>query len=328
MKLKCDFCYLGCVLSEGQNGRCGIRVVENGRLHTKGYGDLVGMAVDPVEKKPLYHFLPGKRTFSLAMFGCNLTCSFCQNYSISQKQYFGLEPGRHEEPKQVIELAKRSGCPSISFTYSEPLVWQDYMCEVAQLAKAEGLATIMVTNGTFSSSAIHRILPLIDAFNIDLKGDESYYRRICGGSLKPVQEAIASLMGHHAHLEVTTMVIEAEHTVQMIMGLGELLKESGVQVWHLSRYFPRYKATMGATSDQYLNGMLEIAEQYVPYVYAGNSALKQQTVCPSCKTTLVEGRDHGRPKPVETFLDGRCPVCRSPIYGIWKVGTQNLYDKV
>lgn len=316
MKLRCDFCYRHCQLEEGQTGLCGVRTHKEGKLITSGYGALVSLAVDPVEKKPLYHFLPGSRTMSIAMFGCNLTCQFCQNYLISQSDFAGVIAGQPVDIQEIIDGAKDRHCPSISFTYSEPLVWQDYMLEVAKRAKQEGLATIMVTNGTFSEEALARIVPWIDAYNIDLKGDESFYHRLCGGSDEPVLEAIRYIGRTKAHLEVTTMVMESMHTLSMIETLAHALHERGVQVWHLSRFFPNYHCTEAETSESFLRQALEAAKTgSIPYIYAGNSGMDQSTYCPSCHELLVTDRIRSSIHVLPTLKQGRCSSCRYPIYG-------------
>ncbi len=316
MKIQCDFCYHHCTLDEGQSGICSVRTREQGRIVTKAYGNLVALAVDPVEKKPLYHFLSGSKTLSLAMPGCNLACSFCQNYTISQSSYHQHQGGESVDAPLLVSLAFERNCPSISFTYSEPLVWQDYMLEVASLAKSKGLSTIMVTNGTFSREALERIFPLIDAYNIDLKGDESFYRRMCKGSAKPVLDAIEYLVGKKAHLEVTTMVMESEHDEDQIVALANQLAARGVQVWHMSRYFPRYLATDPATSESYLQQMIKaVSSLGIDYVYAGNSELKQSTLCPRCHAQVVSDRRHAPIHYDKTLKEGRCSACNQEIYG-------------
>lgn len=318
MNQRCDFCYHHCSIAEGQSGICSVRTVEKGRLVTKGYGKLVALAVDPIEKKPLYHFLAGSKTLSIALFGCNLRCEFCQNYTISQPAFSQGQQTQTLDAASVVALAFEHACPSISFTYSEPLVWQDYLIEVATLAKQQGLATIMVTNGTFSEEALERITPLIDAFNIDLKGDESFYRRLCGGSAKPVLEAIGYLVGKGSHVEVTTMVMETEHDPSQLLALAGQLHDRGVNVWHLSRYFERYKATQRATSETYLSEMIKlVAPLGIAYVYAGNSSQRQATYCPHCHTLLVSDRRYGPIQCGKALQGGLCSSCSQKIYGRW-----------
>lgn len=319
MKLRCDFCYHHCLLGEGERGLCSVREHRGGVLVTRLYGELVALAVDPVEKKPLYHFLPFTKTLSLAMFGCNLSCTFCQNHQISQAGYEQENVYRQVDAPQIPFTAKEQGCPSVSFTYSEPLVWQDYMLEVASACKEASLATIMVTNGTFSEEALNRLPPLIDAFNIDVKGDEQFYRSMCDGSLKPVLRGLEVLAKSTSHVEVTTMVMESRHSLESIRALGRTLAELGVQVWHLSRYVPRYRCNDPPTSEAYLQQVLsEAVLSSIPYVYAGNSALGQDTRCPACHTLLIDDRMARNARYIQPLERGACPHCGQRIYGRFK----------
>lgn len=311
--MTCDFCYRECALEEGRTGACGVRTMRNGMLQDSSYGALVSLAVDPVEKKPLYHFLPRSQTVSIAMSGCNLSCEFCQNWQIAQEHSVH---GNFTAPEDIVLYTKEHRYPSISYTYSEPLVWQDYMLEVARLARSEGVLNIMVSNGTFSPASLDRILPLIDAYNIDLKGDERFYREICHGSVEPVLRGLEAIARHDSHLEVTTMLIEGIHTVEMVHQLGRWLFDCGVQVWHLSRFFPRYHMSdRQETSEHILNGMMTTArEAGIPFVYPGNSMLSADTICPQCGATL-----RTLPRGFAEGFDGRCPSCGATIYGVWSV---------
>ena len=206
MRLQCDFCYLMCSLKGGQRGVCGIRENRNGELVTLGYGELVASAIDPIEKKPLYHFLPATETLSVALFGCNYRCKFCQNYHISQGERVR---GKKVSPSQLAQALKESGTPTLSYTYSEPVVWLDYVEASAKEVKQIGGYNCMITNGSFSKNSLERVLPYIDAFNIDLKGDEAFYRDYCKGQLQPVLDSIETISGQKDKvLEVTTLLIE------------------------------------------------------------------------------------------------------------------------
>ncbi len=316
MRITCDFCWRLCALSEGQKGVCAVRQNQGGRMVTLGWGRVVALGVDQVEKKPLYHFHPGHRTLSFALFGCNFSCSFCQNYTISQQEFESQRDGTLMEPSQLVSLALTHGTPSISFTYSEPLVWQDYVVEVAHLAKEVRLSTIMVTNGSFSEAALARLLPLIDAFNVDLKGDESFYTRICKGRAEPVLAAIAAIAKSGRHLEVTTMVTEAHHTPALMERLASQLCERRVQVWHLSRYFPHYKSREEATSERYLAQMIELARNTgIRHVYPGNSSLDSTTFCPGCNSALITRRGMQGPHYTPLLQNGICQRCNAPLYG-------------
>ena len=300
----CDFCYRHCDISEGGYGYCQARTVRSGQLEDRNYGELAAAAIDPVEKKPLYHFLPGTRTLSVAMEGCSLSCAFCQNHEIAKGHHEGFP---FTAPEALSEYAITHSIPSLSFTYTEPIVWQDYAMEAALSAKEHGLRTIMVTNGTFSNEALDRLLPLIDAYNIDLKGDDGFYRDICKGSIAPVLDGIERIAGYGSHLEVTTLVIEGLHDEDMIRTLGRALRERGVHVWHLTRFFPSYRmADRKPTSEDFLMRMIEAAEESgIEFIYPGNSRMRSMMRCPSC------GKEIAAPE------DGGCPHCGTSIYGVW-----------
>ena len=286
-----------------------MRENRNGRVVSVAYGHIPAIAIDPVEKKPLYHFMPGSKTLSFGASGCNLSCAFCQNWQLSQIH----EEGEYLNPDDAVRYALNHAIPSISFTYSEPLVWQDYMMEIAAAAKEHGIRTIMVSNGSFSDKALERIIPLIDAYNIDLKGDEDFYRDICKGEMEPVVNAIRKIAENGKHIEITTMLIENIHTGKMIREIGRILKEESISVWHLTRFFPQYKMNyLPPTSELFLSDMISIArDSGIPYIYPGNSVLKAQTICPGCGRVI-------RTHPGEIIRGGECPYCGKRIYGVWE----------
>lgn len=326
---RCDFCWRECVLEEGQQGPCGIRKNSDGKVVTLGYGQVVASGVDPVEKKPMYHLLPGSKTFSFALFGCNYTCSFCQNHLISQADspYWpgssGYRPRNEMSVEHLVKMLERSGAPIMSFTYSEPIVWQDFMLETAQQVHALGKLNCMVTNGSFSDRSLERVLQHIDAFNIDVKGGSQFYRTYCGGVVEPVLDALSVIASAgNKVLEVTTLVIEGVHTPDEIALLARQLSDRGVQVWHLSRFFPQYRMNdHPPTSERFLAEMLSIAsESDIPHIYAGNSNLgsHQSTRCPSCSATLIKSHGYGgeaRSDAEKHIIDGRCANCGATIHG-------------
>lgn len=307
MSQSCDFCFRRCCLSEGQKGYCGARENIEGKIVSVNYGQLVSLALDPVEKKPLYHFLPHTKTLSVSESGCNYSCFFCQNWQISQK----IVKEEETSPSSLAAYCLRYGVPSVSYTYSEPLVWQDYMIRAAEEAKKTGVRNIMVTNGSFTCEALERIVPLVDAFNVDLKGDDEFYRTVCKASLQPVLDGIEYIVSHGRHIEVTTMLIEGMHDEKMVMMLGSLLCERGVNVWHLSRFFPRYRMKdRKETSEAFLSSMLTVArESGIPYIYGGNTMIPAVTVCHHCGRVL---RDD-----VSKMLPSVCPECGETVYGVF-----------
>ena len=301
--MRCSFCYRHCDVTESFHGFCRGRCLKDGKVSDLFYGRIAAIASDPVEKKPLYHFLPGTKTLSIAMEGCDLDCDFCQNWTIARERSPRLS---YVAPEDIAETALRYGFPSVSYTYTEPLVWQDYMLDTQAIASSYGIKGIMVSNGTFSEEARARIIPHIDAFNIDLKGDEAFYQDICHGSVKPVLDTIERIVLEGKHLEVTTMVIEGIHTIKEIRTLGSLLMERGVKVWHISRFFPqRRMRNRRETSEECLASFIDAAkESGIPHIYAGNSMMKTPVTCPEC------GREAS---------GGRCNHCRQNIYGVWTI---------
>lgn len=332
--LNCDFCYKLCSIPEGSRGACGAREHRDGELRTIGYGKVLTAAVDPVEKKPFFHLFPGEKTLSISLFGCNYRCDFCQNSEVSQPDGFyapdyghaaGLSSVPEISPEHIVEIMKQKNLNIMCYTYSEPVVWQDYMLDAAKLVKQGGGYNLMVTNGSFSPASLERVLPLIDGFNVDVKGDDQFYKSICKGTLAPVLKSVERIANDpNSILEVTTMIIEGTHTAEGIRALGNRLYEMGVKVWHLSRFFPRYRMEdHAATSEVYLSRILEAAQQSkIPYIYAGNSINLQheKTICPSCDSLLITShsyRGEARYDVTRTMRDGNCASCGNPIYGLF-----------
>jgi pyruvate formate lyase activating enzyme len=314
--VECDFCAHRCRIAPGGTGICGVRRNDNGTLVTTVYGRIQSAAIDPIEKKPLYHFLPGTRVFSVALAGCNFRCRFCQNASIAFPEAFP-RPRAHWTPEETVAAWRESETPTIAYTYSEPTVWQDFILDTAPLVRAEGGRVVMVTNGFFTPEALDRLLPVVDAFNVDLKGDDAFYRELCGGRGGPVLEAIRRIAPAR-HLEVTTMLMPSRHTEEILDTLRGELVAAGVKVWHLSRFFPAWKmADEPATSERDLRRALDfLAEREAPpFIFAGNSRQSEYhlTVCPACDTVCI---DH-RPPVRDDTVDGRCPACGAELYGVF-----------
>lgn len=321
MKIACDLCAHLCEIADGARGRCGVRENRGGAIVTVNYGRVVALAVDPIEKKPLYHFLPGTATLSVALHGCNFTCSSCQNHEISQKETFSATAGYPLSPAELARQWETRPTPSVSFTYSEPLVWQDYLLDAAAILKPRGARIVMVTNGFFSDAALDRLLPVVDAFNIDVKGDDRFYRERCGGRLEPVLRGIERIAAAPGKvLEATTLVIEGAHTAADIVALGKRLAACGVQVWHLSAYHPAYRLSLPATSERFLLALCDRvrAEVLIPYVYAGNirSSDGDHTRCAACDLLLITRRGFS---VIDNLIrDDRCPSCHRPVYGLFE----------
>ena len=274
-RVKCALCPRQCVISEGRAGFCGVRVNQGGALASLSYGRPVSIAVDPIEKKPLNHFMPGSRTFSLGTFGCNLGCTFCQNYGISRECYMEDGEYRFMEPERLVRMAIAQRCPSISFTYNEPTVFAEYAMDTAKLAHEAGLRTVLVSNGYISDEASDQLYPLMDAANIDMKGfSEDFYADMCQGSLGPVLNSIAKLHRLGTHLEITTLVIPGkndgkESTEAWLDWAAENL---GRDVpLHFSAYFPAYRCRIPRTSPATLHEIRRLAlDRGFRHVHLGN----------------------------------------------------------
>lgn len=245
-RVRCKLCPHSCSINDKQFGICGVRRNENGTLVTYAYSNPIAVNVDPIEKKPIYHFLPGSWSFSIGTAGCNFKCSFCQNWRISQvtdslKAYFDRAD---LHPDSVVERAQDENCKSIAYTYTEPTIFFEYAFETAQKAHQAGLKNIFVTNGYITREAVDMIKPHLDAANIDLKSfRDDFYKRICKGRLQPVLDTIRHMHELGIWVEITTLVIPNENdSEEELDGIARFIAETGKEIpWHISRFFPQYK---------------------------------------------------------------------------------------
>ena len=244
----CTLCPRKCRILPGESGFCGIRRNSDGKLLSLAYGRPVALQIDPIEKKPLAEFLPGSKTFSLGTYGCNLGCLFCQNHTLSRGAYSETEllsPDLYFPPERIVEMAIQSGCQSIAFTYNEPLIWGEYIIEIAELAKSRKLAAVLVSNGYISEEAAKDILPHIDAANFDMKGfSEEFYSSMTGGELQPVLATIEYFHSLGKHLELTNLVIPDKNDSDEMIDtyLEWVIQKLGKNIpLHFSAYFPMYK---------------------------------------------------------------------------------------
>lgn len=317
--LRCDLCPWYCILKPGQTGNCKVRSNENGILVTHVYNKVAAFGIDPIEKKPLYHFYPGKQILSIGEVGCNLHCSFCQNHRISQ--CFAEEFAGFQETTSTQLVAKALKTPrniGIAFTYNEPFTFYEFMLETAQLAHENGLKNVVVSNGYINPEPLKNLLPAIDAFNIDLKAfTEEFYRKQTKGMLAPVLETLKIIAKSPAHLEITNLVIpelnddEAEFEKMMIWIAAELGNDVPL---HLSRYFPQYKLDIQPTSLKKLENLYALAKKYLQYVYLGNvnEIERSSTYCPNCGKLLVE-RNHYNTSVIGINKDNKCKFCGTMI---------------
>lgn len=290
----CFLCAHRCHIKPGKRGVCRVRENRDGTLRTLVYGKLIAANVDPIEKKPLFHFLPGTRSFSIATVGCNFQCDFCQNWQISQAARSDEIQGEYTEPEAVVRAAQENGCPSISYTYTEPTIYFEYAIACARAARAQGIRNVFVTNGYQTPETIEQMTGLIDAANVDLKAfNDSFYRARCKARLKPVLEAIRLLHQAGVHVEVTTLLIpQFNDDAEELKRLAEFL--SGISPdlpWHVSRYHPDYEFDRAPTTptDRILQA-LEIGRQAgLRYLYAGNlPGGDEHTRCPHCRNVVIE----------------------------------------
>ncbi len=279
---ECGVCFRHCDIPEGKIGFCGGRITRNGRVEAYNYGRITSLALDPIEKKPLFRFFPGSMILSAGSFGCNLRCPFCQNYEISwsEEAFRFAESSDSLTPEELTELAlgaRSRGNIGIAFTYNEPLIGYEYVLDTAKLAKAEGLKVVLVTNGTAEPEILEVLSPYVDAMNIDLKGfTESFYRDLLGGSLSQVMHFIEKAVGT-AHVELTTLIIPGENDSEEAMReesrwIAGLRNPDGETVpLHVSRFFPRFHMTdRGPTEVEKVYRLAEVAREVLPYVYVGN----------------------------------------------------------
>ncbi len=291
-KVQCNLCPHNCILKDKQWGICKVRQVQNGKLYDRGYGRVSSLAIDPVEKKPLYHFYPGAQILSVGGLGCNFNCQFCQNHQISQIQHDILARADRYSPDEVVDLAlKKNPKAGIAFTYNEPMINYDFMVDVAKMAKSHKIPTVVVSNGYINAKPLDELLKVIDAFNIDLKGfNQEFYKKFAGGKLSPVLSALQQIKHAGRHLEVTHLVVTGandnfEEYKSMVDWVAVNL---GMDTpFHISRYYPQYNYTQPATELSLINDYVETAREKLQFVYPGNVHADASTYCPKCGALLI-----------------------------------------
>jgi len=279
-KVKCELCNHGCIIDEKKQGICGVRENVNGKLYTLTYGKVIAENIDPIEKKPLYNFLPGTFSLSISAAGCNFGCLHCQNSEISQINKERPEDveifGKELSSEKIIQHALENNCPSISYTYTEPTVFLEYALDCMKLAHEKGLKNVWVSNGYMTKEALDLVSPYLDAINVDLKAfTEKFYQEVCGARLGPVLNNLKEIKKRKIHLEVTTLVIPGKNDSEKeLKDIAEFIKkELGEDVpWHVSRFFPYYKMNnISRTPIEKVQQAVEIGKKVgLKYVYAGN----------------------------------------------------------
>ena len=320
--IMCRICPNECVLKEGELSKCNNRKVHDSKLYTMAFGNPCSVNVDPVEKKPLYHFLPGSKAYSIATAGCNLVCLNCQNWTISQ-----TSPDKTRNidllPDQVVEESVKNNCSSIAYTYSEPITFYEYAFETATLARSAGVKNIFKSNGYINSDPLKKICSVIDAANIDLKAfSESTYLRLTGGKLQPVLDSLKIIKDMGVWLEITNLIIpDWTDNMDEFRGMCKWLSDNGFRntPLHLSRFYPLHKLEqLPPTPVGILNSAYKIAsEEGLKYVYTGNVPGNEisDTKCPSCSSPVVTRQ--GFRVTTNTISGGKCSKCGSKIDGVW-----------
>ena len=305
--VRCGLCPHRCRIADGKTGICGVRENRGGKLFAATYGKVAAIAVDPVEKKPLFHFHPGARILSIGSVGCNFRCEFCQNFHLVLRQV-PLEEVRIED---LVRMARREKSVGIAYTYNEPFIQFEFVLDCAKAFRAAGMKNVLVTNGYVSPEPLAEILPFVDAMNIDLKStDPAFYRKICGGDLDPVLSTIRAA-AKATHVELTTLLYtghnDAEEQVRKVV---DFVAETDREIpFHISRYFPQHRATAPPTPTDRLAAAYRIAKERLAHVYVGNMHLAgtEDTVCAACGATVI--RREGYRVDARGLSGDRCGAC-------------------
>ncbi|MDI6809344.1 MAG: AmmeMemoRadiSam system radical SAM enzyme [Candidatus Eisenbacteria bacterium] len=321
---RCVLCPHHCTLKPGKTGLCLGKTNIDGTLYAVNYGQVASVAVDPIEKKPLYHFYPGSQILSVGPNGCNLRCIFCQNWEISQTQV----PTSEVSPEELVSLALRRNSIGISYTYSEPLIWYEFLMKTAALGKERGLVNVLVTNGMLDPDPWRKVVGVIDAMNIDVKSMEPrFYRKVCKGYLEPVLRNAEEAKKSGVHIEITNLLVPTlndsdEKIERLVEWVSERLGRD--TPLHFSRCFPQYKLDGPPTPIAALERAWEIGKRKLDYVYLGNVMMDdgRDTLCPGCGETLVERI--GYSTRVCGVADGGCKKCgrKADIVGLGGVKTR------
>ena len=342
--IQCNICVRRCIIGLGKHGHCGRRVNRDGMLYADNYGMIISHMVDPIEKKPLYHFEPGTHTFSIAAAGCNLSCDHCQNWMISQlhlHSYSNLplnsqsnsysrhnhEISRREQftlPDHVVAHAQAEQCSSISFTYTEPTIWFEYVRDIGKLAHVHGLSTVMVTNGTITNEALAELIPFLDAYRVDIKAfSDTFYRNIChspAGTLDQVLSSCKQAYDAGLHVEIVNLLIPGKNDApdeitKLCDWIVSELSES-VPV-HFTRYHPQYQMQIPATPIHNLERAYLIAREHdILYPYIGNvpGHTYEHTYCPECETMVIKRDRFLSDVPDVLLIDGCCQACGYQVF--------------
>jgi len=322
-EVRCHLCNHNCVIKNQQRGICAVRENREGILYSLVYGKVISMNIDPIEKKPLFHFLPESTSLSIATVGCNFRCKHCQNYEISQyprERKFSI-PGKDTTPEEIVNAALQNNCRSISYTYTEPTIFFEFAYDCARLAHEKGIKNVFVSNGYTDKEAVKLIAPFLDANNIDLKGSDKFYREICGAKLEPVKETIKLMKELGVWVEVTTLIIpDLNDSDKDLTDIAEFISSvDPAMPWHVTQFYPTYQLLdKPRTPVSTLRKAREIGfKAGLKYVYEGNVPGEggENSYCPSCKEILIER--FGYSISANLIKDSRCSKCNTLIEGIW-----------
>ncbi len=323
LKVRCALCSHNCLINDGKRGVCAVRVNTGGVLNSMVYGKLIAMNVDPIEKKPLFHFHPASTSLSIAAEGCNFRCMHCQNFDISQhpREHNDIQ-GSDAAPHDVVTAAANAGCRSISYTYTEPTVFYEFAYDCAVLAHEQGIKNVFVSNGYTSPEAVMKIAPFLDGINIDLKGDDAFYKEVCGARLQPVLDNLKLMRELGVWVEVTTLIIPSYNDSETTLnGIAEYIVSVDRSIpWHVTQFYPTYKLMdQPRTPFETLERAREIGyEKGLRFVYEGNvpGEGRENTYCPNCGELLIERSGYRIMK--NHIQDDRCFNCMENIEGVWR----------
>jgi len=310
-RLHCHLCVHECKIATGKVGVCRVRKNVEGTLRSLNYARVTSMAMDPIEKKPLYHFHPGSQILSLGTFGCNLSCAFCQNWTISQGN-----PGSQQlSPQEAVRMAKETvpqGNIGIAYTYNEPIIWYEYVHDTAKLAKEAGLANVLVTNGLIQEGPLRELLPLIDAMNVDIKSmDDEFYRKLCGAPSGELARRTVEMAFGKVSVEITNLVVtgenDSEEDFKALIDWASSV--SPALPLHISGYRPAYKFTAPPTPLETLEKAVAMAREKLNYVYVGNAFVPGggDTTCPNCGKVVLSRQGYSTSSSLTE--DSRCSHC-------------------
>ena len=321
-KVRCDLCAHRCIIDDGNKGKCGVRKNTEGALYSLVYDKVISENVDPIEKKPLFHFLPGTMSLSIATPGCNFKCFFCQNWQISQMPCdYNIIDGRAISPERLVKDAQLYNCESISYTYTEPTIYFELAYDTAKLANEKNIKNVFVTNGFMTKECLVMIKPYLNAANVDLKSfSEDFYRDRVGGRLRPVLDNIRLMSEFGIWVEVTTLLIPGlNDSSEELESLAKFLTSISDKIpWHISAYYPQYKSDIPPTEIQSIIKAIDIGKRAgLKYVYGGNipESKYENTSCPNCKEILIERR--GFSVINSKIKNNICTGCGAVIDGIF-----------